>query len=214
MIDWSSCVLWLDNKYFSEYKWWDRSKYNNDGVVYGAKFKEDGFYFDGSNDYIKIPNDILPNNEEFSIFALIYPEGENNDNTYNEQVIVDLRGQYEIYISWIEEDDSSYPGCIRGWIDDGSVPYSLYSPDNSVDTMNWHFVGLKFKEPTMVVYYDGNEISRSANKPKTKSGYQSKIGKDCTTMDRLWFKGMIKMVLIFEKYISKEESDVLYRNVL
>ena len=41
MVDWDSCVLWLDSRYFSESKWWDRSKYNNDGIVYGAKFKED-----------------------------------------------------------------------------------------------------------------------------------------------------------------------------
>ena len=52
MIDWDSCVLWLDSQYFSESKWWDRSKYNNDGIVYGAKFKEDSFYFGGVDDVI------------------------------------------------------------------------------------------------------------------------------------------------------------------
>ncbi len=214
MIDWDSCVLWLDSRYFSESCWYDRSKYGNDGIVYGAKFKEDGFYFDGSSNYIKIPNDILPDNDEFSIFALIYPEGENSDNTYDEQMIVDLRGQYEIFMSWIEEDDTSNPGSVRGWIYDGSTLYSLYSPNNSIDTNKWHFIGLKFKNPTMKVYYDGNETSRSANKPKTKSGYQSKIGKDYTTINRLWFIGSVKVVLIFKKYISKKESDVLYRSML
>ena len=56
MIDWDSCVLWLDSRYFSESRWWDRSKYRNDGVVNGAKWKADSFYFDGSDDYVDCGN--------------------------------------------------------------------------------------------------------------------------------------------------------------
>jgi len=52
MIDWDSCVLWLDSKYFSESYWWDRSRYRNDGVVHGAVWRGNGLYFDGSDDYV------------------------------------------------------------------------------------------------------------------------------------------------------------------
>lgn len=54
MIDWDSCVLWLDSKHFSESYWWDRSKYDGDGKVYGAVWKEDGLYFDGNSRYVRI----------------------------------------------------------------------------------------------------------------------------------------------------------------
>jgi len=56
MIDWDSCVLWLDSKYFTESYWWDRSKYQNNGEVHGAKWKANSFHFDGESDYIGCGN--------------------------------------------------------------------------------------------------------------------------------------------------------------
>ena len=74
MIDWDSCVLWLDSKYFSESYWWDRSRYRNNGVVHGAKWKSDAFYFDGIDDYVEVSdNDSLDITEELTIEALINP---------------------------------------------------------------------------------------------------------------------------------------------
>ena len=77
MIDWDSCVLWLDSKYFSESYWWDRSRYRNNGVVYGAEFKNESFYFDGSNDYVDCgDNDSLNIGDELSIECLFIPYGD------------------------------------------------------------------------------------------------------------------------------------------
>jgi len=209
MIDWDSCVLWLDSKYFSESYWWDRSKYRNDGVVHGAKWKSNAFYFDGVNDYITIPNTLLPNPNKFTILAWIYPYGENNDNNYNAQLIVDLRGQYEISLLWIEEDDANHPASIRSCIYDGSQEYNLYSPDNSIGK-EWHFVGSMWDGTDQRIYYDGNEDSQEANNPAHISGYQSKIGKDYTTSNRLWFYGKISLVIIFKKALSKDIIDIIY----
>jgi len=63
MIDWDSCVLWLDSRYFSESYWWDRSKYNNDGVVHKAVWKEDAFEFNAGDDYIDLPLDVVFDDE-------------------------------------------------------------------------------------------------------------------------------------------------------
>ena len=74
MIDWDSCVLWLDNKHFSESYWWDRSKYVNNGVVNGAVWKEDSFYFDGVNDVVNCGNnESLRIDDEISIEFLFIP---------------------------------------------------------------------------------------------------------------------------------------------
>ena len=67
MIDWDSCVLWLDSRYFSESYWWDRSKYNNDGVVHGAKFKEDAFEFNADN-YIELRSHITTAKTQEGLF--------------------------------------------------------------------------------------------------------------------------------------------------
>ena len=209
MIDWDSCVLWLDSKYFSESYWWDRSQYKNNGVVYGAKFKEDGFYFDGINDYVKIPNNLLPNPNSFTILAWIYPMGENNTEVYDEQLIVDLRGQYQTSLLWREEDDSDHPATLRFNIYDGSNSYNLYSPNNSIDINKWHFVGGIWDGTNQRIYYDGNVDSQNANNPVSTS-YQSKIGKDYQSTDRLWFYGKMSMVMIFKKGLKKEEIDIIY----
>ncbi|MCD6137167.1 MAG: hypothetical protein J7J91_01070, partial [Deltaproteobacteria bacterium] len=63
MIDWNSCMLWLDSRHFSESYWWDRSKYNNDGVVHKAVWKEDAFEFNAGDDYIELPLDVLFDDE-------------------------------------------------------------------------------------------------------------------------------------------------------
>ena len=46
MIDWDSCVLWLDSRYLSEKYWWDRSKYSTKGKLIGASFREDSIFID------------------------------------------------------------------------------------------------------------------------------------------------------------------------
>ena len=74
MIDWDSCVLWLDSKYFSESYWWDRSKYRNNGVGHGAKWKGDSFYFDSINDYVDCGNrESLNIDDQISIEFLFAP---------------------------------------------------------------------------------------------------------------------------------------------
>jgi len=74
MIDWDSCVLWLDSKYFSESYWWDRSKYRNDGVVHGAKWKADAFYFNDTDAYVDCGNsESLSIGNNLSIEALFIP---------------------------------------------------------------------------------------------------------------------------------------------
>jgi len=81
MIDWDSCVLWLDSKYFSESYWWDRSKYRNDGVVHGAKWKADAFYFNGSSNYVNCgSSNSLNITEAITIEAWIKKYGWGNSN--------------------------------------------------------------------------------------------------------------------------------------
>ena len=46
-----SCVLWLE-KAMQGGKWIDQSKYNNNGAMIGARFKESAIEFDGVDDYV------------------------------------------------------------------------------------------------------------------------------------------------------------------
>jgi len=74
MIDLDSCVLWLDSKCFSESYWWDRSKYRNNGVVHGAVWKSNAFYFDGVEAYVDCDNgESLNINDKLSIEFLFTP---------------------------------------------------------------------------------------------------------------------------------------------
>jgi len=191
--------------------WPDLSKYTHNGRIYGAKLREGTVYFNGINNYIDIPNDILPSPQAFTIATWIYPLGENSDASYDEQIIVDLRGQYKIFLSWKESDDANHPACLRGSIYGGGEEYNLYSPDNSLPPGLWHFVGMSWDGTTQRICYNGNFLSQPANDPASITGYESLIGKDYQLdWDRLWFFGFIGELFIFSVGFDEERFRILY----
>jgi len=121
MIDWDSCVLWLDNKYFSESCWWDRSRYRNNGIVYGAKWRNGAFYFDGSNDYVNCGHSkSLDITEEITVEALVKPEISDSTfravvskyvttNDHRSWLLVNYNNMWRFYIS----DDGSNFGYVE-----------------------------------------------------------------------------------------------------
>ena len=203
MIDWDSCVLWLDSKYFSESWWWDRSKYNNDGVVYGAKFKEDGFYFDGSS-YIDCGNsDSLNITGEITIEVLVIPF---NLDVFNSLIfkLNNILPYPGFGVSISTENHLQYFSSGKGsWVASSyTIPTAgiLYHCVTSVDG-----------DGNVNFYINGDYKDTRISAPPTTTSSHLKIGID-GDIGSYPFNGIIPLVRIFKKVLSYNEIKILARN--
>ena len=201
MIDWDSCVLWLDSKYFSESWWWDRSKYNNDGVVYGAKFKEDSFYFDG-NSYVNCGNiPELDNSQRITFEAIIYSisKGSNWDR-----------------IVTYSKDSSNRGGLMRiGGLDKIGIYLNINDTYKTIHTTIenykfYHIIGI-WTESKIKLWLNKKYIG-SNDSPgdwTTVSGEGiCKVGTWLNASGNFWY-GFIKLIRIYKKELSEDEIKLL-----
>ena len=209
MIDWDSCVLWLDSKYFSESRWWDRSKYNNDGVVYGARFKEDGFYFD--NNYLVINNHSSLNPREISIEIIMkatYFTGSGNNPIIDKPYTSHSNPYYQYHLGINGHGRPTKPGyyifqlTINGSlkeIDSNGDTYDLNKDNHIVGTFNGNIMKLyRNKELINSLDVSGSITSYNTNIFIAKFGNLSQ-----------YTPCVVKLIRIFKKGLSEDEVEVL-----
>jgi len=211
MIDWDSCVLWLDSRYFSESYWWDRSKYRNDGVVHGAKWKENGFYFDGNNDYVNCGN-----GESFGITDAITIEAwikADNWTNPNNAPIVDkwYDGSSRAYSFWAMPD-----GELRAEIanaDGSDAQLSETTTLFDMATGTWYHVAVAWDKiiGNLKFYKNGKlleTLGSGGTSTMNTNNQPLQIGTDYNGDDN--FKGIIAEVRIYNRALSEEEIKILY----
>ena len=206
MIDWDSCVLWLDSRYFSESKWWDRSKYAIETINYNVVWKGEGFYFNGNDAYFLIKNrEHLKIEDKITVESIVKPLGDPPQHGYH-GVIYRICGYYasRILISqgksvlcqvWINGNKQNvYGGDNVEWKEDNHIVYR-YDGENEVCFVN----GVK-----------GNNYSKNGN--INTSGNDLRLGWGYTdpTYFHLW--GFIKLVRIYNDALSDDEIEILARN--
>ena len=202
MIDWDSCVLWLDSKYFSESYWWDRSRYRNDGVVHGAKWKANAFYFDGVNDYVDCGNNEsldLSVTDAFSIGAWVnaysFPDLQTRIVCGKEnQVILDqMNGFWRIYF-YGDNDTHNLTGS--------------YAQTNV-----WvHLVGTyDAEEGILKLYLNGEQdATEDCNNDTIDAAKFSNVHIGAKTVGFRPWHGMIAEVWIYNRALSEEEIKAIY----
>jgi len=201
MIDWDSCVLWLDPKYLSESYWWDRSQYRNDGVVYGATWKESAFYFDGVSDYINCGNDgsLSVGTHDFSIEAWV--RGGEQDGCFV--------GKYTPFQLRYKDHKCKVFVYVNG-----EVKINWQSSDTSVDDNQWHhIVWVCDREDTSKIYVDGKldgspvDISQYSGEDWTCENNLVLGARDINGVSP--FCGYIGEVRYFRKALTDDEIKIL-----
>jgi len=204
MIDWDSCVLWLDSRYFSESKWWDRSKYNNDGTVYSAEFKEDSFYFGGNTQYVRVN---------------YHPKLDFWYNPFSIETII--KTTYK----------SNYQGIVfhyhgKGYVlvtmkNTGKVKFTITTSgleSNSIvcDGELHHIVATRGPAPDYdtKIYIDRELDATGSNNQRATPNFNVDLGIGMYIepyFGNYPFHGDIKLVRIYEKELSEDEVDLLGR---
>lgn len=189
-----------------------------DGPLWASGKIDGALDFDGVDDYVNIPNDILPSNIQYTMTGWISPRGENSDNSWDDQCIIDLRGQYQTCVYWQESDFSGNPSSIA-FYNVNSSTVGVASSDNSAPVNTWTHFAASFDGTTMQLYINGQLAGFAASEPPvpiSASYWSSKIGKDYQSpdrnsiYDRLWFNGKIDDVRVYNKDLSAEEIQQLY----
>jgi len=201
MIDFDSCVLYLDSRYFTEKWWWDISKQKNNGEVHGAKIKGIGFYFDGVDDYVDCGSDSsLDITDAITIGAWV-------KSNSTPSTVCDIVGK---------RNSSNEGGYIIYYKPNGILNIGIYDS-------GWHTTEESFTLPLnswqhLVMLYDGSHLKLFVNGNEEltsdytgdidsigtpvlvgKSGYEGGI-----------FNGIIDEVRIYNRALSDEEIKILY----
>ncbi len=201
MIDWDSCVLWLDCEYFTEFYWWDRSRYRNDGVIHGAKWKADSFYFDGSDDYADCNNhDSLNINDVISIEALLIP--------YTTGYIVCKKN----YDNW----DSAYAVMVNADYQQlyfyGNGASSVYTPSDMITVGEPNHVVVTAENSGTIRFFVNGELVHSDSTPNySGSGEKCFVGaRPHTGQSTMWhIQGYFYFVRIYHTILRSTEIQIL-----
>ncbi len=209
MIDWDSCVLWLDSKYFSESKWWDRSRYCNNGDIYGAKWKNDAFYFDGSDDYIDCGNhESLNITDDLSIVLWVDfvsvtgvdGQGLVGHKDYDNWMLYAYNA--DLYFKYINTDNNAQYLYAENVLNAGLQHVGFTWNDNS--KTGKFYVNGSYKE------------SNTSTGSIRNTGFKELLIGAVSSTSRL-LKGKLYNVMVFEKTLSSEEIQILcnlmYRRV-
>ena len=203
MIDWDSCVLWLDSKYFSETRWWDRSKYNNDGIVYGARFKENGFYFGGDDVVDCDDSESLRINDEISFEFLFYPY---------------YKGYIVIKKNW--DDWNKACGLFWGYMNSNTIRFygngaTPVESSNIYQSNEKQHVVVTVKQSGKTKFYkDGKYLNEEITPTFSGDGDTLTIGARPNTGNSYsyFIKAKIYYIRIFHKILSEDEIEILARD--
>ena len=206
MIDWNSCVLWLDNRYFSESYWWDRSKYAAETTNYNVVWKGEGFYFNGNNSYFQIKlKDYLKIVNKITVESIVKPVG--NPPQYGFHGIINYicgRSSSRILI------ENSRKVLCQMFI--GGSNQNVWSTKKVNYNKNNHVV-YRYDGENEVCFVNGvkgNNYSKNGNIDIGNSNIN--IGWGFSVPSYFHFWGFIKLVRIYNDALSDDEIEILVRN--
>lgn len=202
---------------------YDVSSNSKHGTVTETTFNNDRFgningiiTFDGINDKVSLPNNLLISNTEFAFSLWLQIKGSNNDLTYTQQTIFDLRGQYNTWLAYVESTDANHPNSIYFYIYSSASNYGqIFSANNSIALNEWYHIVCTYSNNKMDLYLNGALVSSVLSKlpPAAQSSpdYTNSIGKDYwTKADRCWLNGSIDDLLVYQQGLSSSEVLSIY----
>ncbi len=197
----------------------DESSFNNDGNIYGATWVngkyEKGLDFDGTNDYV-----LIPDQNEFSISTTGSLSVEFWLKTGN-----DITTRQELIAKGGQITGETFEWMIR--IKDGNLHGSVCEKSGntirretvSVSVNTWYHVAIIYKGYTQFddveIYIDSVEKSNLANQANnvySNENCQLGIGREYTTTGWHYFKGILDEVKIYNRILTSQEVQGHYNS--
>jgi hypothetical protein len=169
------------------------------------------YYFNGSNSFIYLPNNLMQGNTAFAISCWIQPYG-NHATAETWQGIIDLRGQYQIALSYNQPSNTTNPNSVVFYVYSSPNTKTITSANNSVQPGTWYHLVANYANNTMTFYINSVLIGTVAQTPPgAVSGYNNTIGKDYNlNLNRGWFYGAIDEVIFYKRGLTPSEIQTIY----
>lgn len=183
----------------------DVSGNGNNGTIYGAQWTPgisgDGLYFDGSNDYVEIPNNsnINFNQDNDYSYILWFKTSASVDGGFA-QIIAKRTSELstsifvQIYQNKIEVDTGTWPSDF------------LVRTPSEVNDDEWHHLAMSHtgSNSTFTVYYDGVNIGMAGPETiNTSNSGNLYLGRDIP--ENRYYNGFIDEVKIYNKALNQQE---------
>ncbi|MFX1516925.1 MAG: LamG domain-containing protein, partial [Promethearchaeota archaeon] len=190
----------------------DQSIYGNDGTVHGASLTQSmGVDFDGTDDYIEVPdNETLDLTEDFTFSAWIYPTGWGESSWGRILDKYEISGSrnngYEIYL-----DGNTGGEYIKFWAKSGGSTKKAVRSDNYTIGLNtWQHVAFTSSSSALIAYVNGADVTASSPTNTGACGtnssplYVGNWNKDGDAWNRT-FDGYIRNVQIWDRVLTDTE---------
>lgn len=196
----------------------DESGIGNHGTVSGAALTPDrknnpnsAYYFDGTNDYIKVEDAASLRLSEAATIAmwLNIDVGTDYQNVYDFRHMLCKGATYGGYYEDYSIGLSNPQGALQ-W------SYNMVKTDTPLPQGSWHHIAISFdySQQKIKLYVDGNlEKTYSQQFPKlTVSNRSLYIGARYSASVKTYFKGKLDDILIYNRALSQEEIRLLSQN--
>lgn len=182
----------------------DKSAYSNHGTNYGATFSSDrhgnsngAMSFDGTNDYIDLPNDV-GYTDEFSAFAWFKQSGSPPGNYH----IIFGGAELEISIS-------SSTGAIRTGVSTNVDRYVSNHGSGLLDG-KWHLVGVTFEGTNKSSWIDGEYVGDDVTSGTLDYSFSNRRIGRFGSSGTYYANGDVSNLKIYDRALSANEIDLLY----
>lgn len=170
---------------------------------------------DGGGDYVLLPDSFMSSLTYLTVSGWIYPKGENQGATYNEQIIFDLRKTHQFWVSWMEADDSTIPSSLKATGVAGGQTKTVNTGSGSVPIDDWVHFAVVSDGSNLKIYLNGRYVDQVASgffdSNASGSAWKNVIGRDYhTDLDRLWFYGLVDEFRVYNRALSAMEILQLY----
>jgi hypothetical protein len=174
------------------------------------------YLFNGSSNYLLLSNSALSSSNAFAISCWIKPLGNHASSDIYSQTIVDLRGEYQIALSYNQPGNPTNPNSMQFYIYSNPTATVINSANNSIPLNTWTHVAACYGSNTMSLYINGILVaSQTSNAPSAVSGYINTIGKDYATWNnRGWVYGYIDEVIIYNQNLTQTDVQAIYNRGL
>ena len=171
------------------------------------------YTFNGSSNLIKLPTNLALSNTAFCLSFWFKSLGNGN---YNAQTLLDLRGQYNIAVSFYSNHPTN-PNAVSFYIANNSGYIYCWSPNNTIQAGVWYHVVANYGNNTMQLFVNGVLLdTKTQTPPSAVTGYYNNtLGKDYNlNLNRAWFYGSMDEVLIYKRSLTSAEILALYNRGL
>ena len=174
-------------------------------IVVGQHGDAKAINFDGTNDYITIPNSTIDIQSDFSVFAWNRKEdGADNDRLFSFVDGTDSNNGFQLIT------DDSVQKWVVELVRDGVVVIDG-ATYNAISFDDWNMVGFSIKDTSGSFYYNGEETAAGATETillGAVDGYNFGIRADLASSTQ-WI-GDIGGVFIFNKHLTEIQARDLY----